>query len=80
MQKTTIYLPEELHARIKAAARQEGRPQADLIRDTLKARFAQRERPILRLIGIDSDPELSSENIEDWLAANWRPEEEWGHE
>lgn len=80
MQKTTIYLPEALHAQIKAASQREQRPQADVIRGVLQRHFDQEERPILRSIGIASDPGFSSENIEEWLAENWRPEEDWGHE
>lgn len=80
MEKTTVYLPIELRARLKAAAHQEGRSQAELIRDALEARFEQRERPRLRSTGIASDPGFSSEDIDEWLTENWRPEEGWGIE
>jgi Arc/MetJ-type ribon-helix-helix transcriptional regulator len=80
MEKTTIYLPLELRAQIKAAAHQEGRSQAEFIRDALRARFEHRERPTLRSTGIASDPGFSSEDIDEWLVENWRPEEDWGYE
>lgn len=80
MQKTTIYLPEELHAQIKAASQREQRPQADVIRGVLQRHFEQQERPILRSVGIIKDSDLQSVDIEDWLTENWRPEEDWGPE
>ncbi len=80
MHKTTIYLPEELHAQIKAASQREQRPQADVIRGVLQRHFNQEERPKLQSIGIIKDSDLQSVDIEEWLAENWRPGEDWGHE
>lgn len=80
MEKTTVYLPMELRARLKAAAHQEGRSQAELIREALHDRFEQHERPILRSTGIASDPGFNSENIDEWLTENWHPEKDYGNE
>jgi len=35
MRKTTVYLPDELKRRLEAAAREQGRAEADLIRDAI---------------------------------------------
>ncbi len=44
MRKTTVYLPDELKARIEARARAEGRSEAELIRSALVA-FTAGDRP-----------------------------------
>ncbi|HVS33022.1 MAG TPA: CopG family transcriptional regulator [Thermoanaerobaculia bacterium] len=35
MRKTTVYLPDDLKRRLEAAAREQGRAEADLIRDAI---------------------------------------------
>jgi len=45
MKKTTIYLPDELKDRIEAAAREEGRSEADVIRDAIAAAVPVRRPP-----------------------------------
>ena len=37
MKKTTIYLPDELKRRVELAAKQQGRSEAEVIRDALEA-------------------------------------------
>lgn len=37
MKKTTIYLPDELKRRVEFAAKQQGRSEADVIRDAIEA-------------------------------------------
>ncbi|HSO28828.1 MAG TPA: CopG family transcriptional regulator [Candidatus Sulfomarinibacteraceae bacterium] len=54
MEKTTLYLTEELQAELRALARSRGRPQAELIRDALAEYVARAERPWPRSIGIVS--------------------------
>jgi hypothetical protein len=44
MVKTTVYLPEELKARLELAARRENRSEADLIRAAIE-QLVGRERP-----------------------------------
>ncbi|HEV2106643.1 MAG TPA: hypothetical protein VGR16_00110 [Thermomicrobiales bacterium] len=72
-------MTDELHAQIKAASQRERRPQAEAIRSVLQPHFDQQERTKVRSIGIAKDSDLQSVDIEDWLAENWRPEEDWDH-
>ena len=75
MDKTTLYLPSELHFAIREIARRMGRPQAEVMRDALQT-FVQEhaDRPMPRSIGMGSDPELSGADSEDWLRAHFPPE------
>jgi hypothetical protein len=73
MEKTTLYLTTELHEGLKALSLRSGRSQAALIREALHAYIAQQEWPLPSSTGIGSDPELSGEQVEDWLEENWRP-------
>lgn len=43
MKRTTIYLPDDLKARLVAAARAEGRTEADIIRGALRDTLDRRE-------------------------------------
>ncbi len=72
MEKTTIYLPPELHRALKEAARREKRPQAEVLRRALEEYLGREERPRLRSVGIGEDTELSGVDSEDWLRAEWR--------
>lgn len=59
MDKTTLYLPRDLHHRLRQAARRSGRPQADMIRSALDAylRESRADRP--RSIGAGEDETTS---------------------
>ncbi len=72
MDKTTLYLPGELHRRLRQAARRSGRPQADVIRAALDAylRESRPDRP--RSIGAGEDETLGARDIEAWLRERWR--------
>ncbi len=80
MEKTTLYLPQDLHLAISQIARREGRPQAAVIRDALRSYVDSQERPRLRSLGMGEDGELNAEDIQDWLAANWDPTADWDRE
>ena len=71
MEKTTIYLPPELHRALKEAARLEKKPQADVLRRALEEYLGRKERPRLRSVGVGEDRELSGVDSEDWLRAQW---------
>ena len=71
MNKTTLYLPEELQAALKAVARRTGRPQADLIREALETYLGQQVRPQPRSVGAGEDAELAARDSEAWLKARW---------
>jgi plasmid stability protein len=72
VEKTTLYLPEELQRNLREAARREGRPQAELVRDALTAYLrARRRRPYPQSVGMLEDNELSSEDAKRWVRARW---------
>jgi Arc/MetJ-type ribon-helix-helix transcriptional regulator len=69
MQKTTIYLPEALKAAVERAASEERRSEAELIREAIAEKLAQRNRTPprvpLRAEGL-GDP-LAAERVDDLL-------------
>jgi metal-responsive CopG/Arc/MetJ family transcriptional regulator len=72
MEKTTLYLPEDLQRELRDAARREGRPQSELVRDALGAYLRERPRPRPRSIGMLEDTELRSEDAKRWVRERWR--------
>lgn len=71
MNKTTLYLPDDLHRSLQAAARRTGRSQAKLIRDAVEQYLAGDERPKLVSIGLGDDPGLDAQDHEAWLSEQW---------
>jgi predicted DNA-binding protein len=71
VEKTTLYLPEDLQRALRTEARRSGRPQAELVRDALRAYLGDRAKPKLRSIGAGEDSELSGRDSESWLAREW---------
>jgi hypothetical protein len=71
MEKTTLYLPADLQRSLGAAAKREGRPQAEIIREALAAYLAGKSSITLHSIGAGSDSEVSGATSEDWLRKNW---------
>ena len=49
VKRTTIYLPDELKARLEAAARVQGRTEADVIREALAQALDEQSAPRPRL-------------------------------
>jgi Arc/MetJ-type ribon-helix-helix transcriptional regulator len=71
MEKTTVYLPAELKRAIKRLARQQGRSEADLIREAL-ARVAEgRDAPAPRLPLFRSRGPSIAERVDEALAAGF---------
>jgi predicted DNA-binding protein len=73
VEKTTLYLPRDLQRALREEARRSGRPQAELVRDALRAYLERRERPRARSIGIAADGRLAAGDIEAWLEREWDP-------
>jgi predicted transcriptional regulator len=73
MEKTTVYLPSETHAALRALARRTGRPQAALIRDALERYVRDNDPQLPRSIGVAEHAPIHSDEVEDWLAVNYRP-------
>jgi len=62
MEKTTVYLPEDLKAALERVAREEGRSEAEILREALRARVGARPwtRPRIPLTGKGlGDPTLA---------------------
>jgi Ribbon-helix-helix protein, copG family len=51
VEKSTIYLDEDLRRRLRAESRRTGRPQAVLIRDALRAQLGSRESALPSFAG-----------------------------
>ena len=69
MRKTTIYLPDELKASLEQLALQDGRPEAELIREALRTAISKRKRPRPRLPLTEKglgNPAIS-ERVDDYL-------------
>jgi Arc/MetJ-type ribon-helix-helix transcriptional regulator len=49
MHRTTVYLPDELKARLERVAQEEHRSEAEIIRESLEAALAGRARPTPRI-------------------------------
>jgi Arc/MetJ-type ribon-helix-helix transcriptional regulator len=49
MHRTTVYLPDELKARLEQAAREERRSEAEILRGALEEALRRRERPTPRI-------------------------------
>ncbi len=73
MEKTTLYLPTELHLALKEFSRRTGQPQAAVIREALQNHIAQQARPLPRSIGLGENEDVSAEESEAWLEAHWSP-------
>ena len=71
MEKTTLYLPAELQRALRDEARRAGRPQAELVREALKAYLGGRARPALRSLGLGKNGELDARDSEAWLRSEW---------
>jgi hypothetical protein len=72
MDKTTLYLPTELAASLREAARRSGRPQAELVREALETYLSRQPQPKPRSVALGRDPELAARDSEGWLEQNWQ--------
>jgi len=72
MEKTTIYLPDEMQHSLAILAKRQQRPQASIIREAIAAYLEKQRPPKLRSIGAGSDDEVTGASSEDWLRKQWR--------
>lgn len=70
----TIKLPQDVRRDLDALAQRTGRTEAEVVLDAVERHLAAEARPRPKAIGVYSDPEVTGENHEDWLAANWKPD------
>lgn len=73
MEKTTLYLPEELQTAVRALARRTGRSQAALIREALEAYVRQQGRLPLRSLGMGENEQVRAQDTATWLERHFRP-------
>jgi Arc/MetJ-type ribon-helix-helix transcriptional regulator len=73
VQKTTVYLPDDIRRDLDGAARDTGRPQAELIREALRAYLADRPSAWPASIGRhrSGSGEFAARDDEEILAARW---------
>jgi len=76
--KTTLELPPELSEELARRVATTGRSESDLIIEALLAYLRMTDENWPRSIGMGDDPEINAAEYEDWLKANWRPEDDWG--
>ena len=77
MERTTVYLTQELKTSIRNVAKREGRSEADVIREALARYVAepQFQRPRPKSLGIAHSGRIQSDQLEEWLDKN--REREW---
>ena len=71
MDKTTLYLPNDMKRELEAVARRSGRAQADIVREALARYLANQPRQLPRSLGAASDGTLDAAHIKDWIRENW---------
>lgn len=72
MEKTTLYLPEELRRALREAAKRERRSQAEVMREALEAYVAKRPRELPRSIGVGEDGSVGARESKAWIRERWR--------
>ena len=72
MQKTTVYLPDDLKAALARAAEDTGRSEADLIREGVRLAIAQHPPLPTIPIFVSDDPHFA-EHVDDHLAGFGEP-------
>jgi len=71
VERTTVYLPRELRAALRAEARRRGQPQSVLIREALEKLLAGAEPALPRSIGIARKKGITGREAKAWLRADW---------
>ena len=71
MEKTTLYLPVDLHRALQEHARRSGRAQAELVREALQVYLAGTSWPQPGSIGAGADSGVSARDSEEWLNREW---------
>ena len=69
----TVEPSDELHRQISELARQTGRAETDLLNEAIATYVKVNRVPQPTSDGMIDDPELAARDLDDWLAANWRP-------
>ena len=72
MDKTTVYLSEDIRIQLEYAARRENRSQAEVIREALSVYLSERPAVGFGSIGAGSDAQVTGASSERWLKQNWK--------
>lgn len=71
MEKTTLYIPADLHRQLEEMARRRQQPQAELIREAIRAYVQNEDHPPLRSLGIARSREITGKTARTWLRDHW---------
>src|SRR5215475_8558276 len=71
MQKTTLYLPDDLQQELQDASRRTGLAQAEIIRTALRAYLDREGRPAPQSVGMVADGGISAAEAKAWIRQEW---------
>lgn len=71
VEKTTLYLTDELRRRLKLEARRQGRPEAELVREALTGYLAGSSSPRPSSVGVIKDGSLNAAQAKAWVRKEW---------
>jgi predicted transcriptional regulator len=71
MEKTTLYLTDDLQRELQEIAKREKRSQASLIREALVEYVTARSTPWPESIGMGQDGEIPAERAKEWVRREW---------
>jgi hypothetical protein len=69
--KSTIYLPDDLHRELQDFARRAGMSQAEVIRAALRAYLDREGRPPPRSVGMVEDGTVPAAEAKAWIRREW---------
>lgn len=67
MHRTTLYLDDELHERVRVIARRSRRSQAEVIREAIRVYSGHDEWVVPACVGVGDGPPDLSERVDDYL-------------
>lgn len=71
MEKTTLYLPEDLRVQLAQVAKHEKRSQADNVREALGQYLGAKPVGAFRSVGLGAADELTAASSKGWVRASW---------
>ncbi len=74
MEETTVSIPDDIKRSLKVSAKRLRVTEAQIIREALAAYVAVEPRELPSVFGSESDGTVISEDYQEWLAENWKPD------
>lgn len=74
MEETTVSIPDDIKRSLKVSAKRLRVTEAQIIREALAAYVAVEPPELPSGFGSESDGTVISENSQEWLAENWKPD------